>query len=100
MQGQALVEALDLESIQKSFEADCLKVATDMAAYAQYTAQCGSSERQAAVAKVLKLKAEQRRGSQAVVDWMLRNCKFMAGDYTEHHLDLVEASTPPQVPKP
>ncbi|CAE7769661.1 unnamed protein product, partial [Symbiodinium necroappetens] len=91
MQGQALVEALDLQSIEKSFEADCLKVATDMAEYAQYVTQCGSSDRQAAVAKVLKLKAEQRRGSQAVVDWMLRNCKFMAGDYTEHHLDIVEA---------
>ena len=90
-EGRSRIDALDLESVQKAFESDCLKLATDMASFADYVRKCGSSDRDHALAKVLKAKSEHRRGSEAVVSWMNRNCKFVANDYNEEHLNIVEA---------
>ena len=76
--------------MSKAFQADVLKLSTDMARFAEYEGKLSASQRQAAIAKVLKLKAEQRRGSQLVVDWMSRNCKFAAGTFQEVHLNIAE----------
>ena len=91
MQGQSRIEALDLESVQKAYEADTLKLSTDMASFMQYVSRCTATQRQIALTKVLTLKSEQRRGAQAVVDWMARNCKFSAAKYHEDHLNVAEA---------
>ena len=91
MQGQARIEALDLVSVQKAYEADVLKLSTDMASYMQFVSQRNASQRQINLTKVLTLKSEQRRGAQAVVDWMGRNCKFSPAKYNEDHLNIAEA---------
>ena len=62
-----------------------------MASVMDYTTKRDSSQRQLSLAKILKVKSEQRRGSMAVVEWMSRNCKFVAGDYKEEHLNIAEA---------
>ena len=58
------IQVLDLEAVQKVYEADCLKLQTDLARFAEYEAKVASNTRQQAISKVLKLKAENMRGSQ------------------------------------
>ena len=84
------VQALDLEAVQKTFESDVLKLATDMAAWSEYRSKVSAGERRIAITKLLKVKAENRRGSQAVVDWMDKNARFKANAYNEEHLSIAE----------
>ena len=98
------IEALDLESVTKAFQADTLKLSTDMSRFAEYEAKLSASQRQTAITKVLKMKSEQRRGSQLVVEWMGRNCKFVSGSFAEQHLNITEVGNGFQhfnlIPKP
>ena len=81
---------MDLEAIQKSIEADCLKLATDMAAWSEYTCKASAGERKLAITKLLRVKMENRRGSQAVVTYMDKNARFKANAYNEEHLSILE----------
>ena len=85
------IQSLDLESVDKAFQADVLKLGSDMAQFADFESRCCASARKLAISKVLKLKAEQRKGSQVIVEWMSRNARFVAGSYQEEHLNIAEA---------
>ncbi|CAE6940362.1 unnamed protein product [Symbiodinium sp. CCMP2456] len=64
---------LDQESIQKTFEADCYKLAWDLSAFASHLASLCQSRRSAQLAKVCHVRAEMKRGSNAVVNFIERN---------------------------
>ncbi|CAE7316153.1 unnamed protein product, partial [Symbiodinium sp. CCMP2456] len=85
------IKALDMQSVQKAYEADLLKLAEDCSRFSEYLAKITTSKRQLAIARVLKLKSENRRGATLVVDWMQRNAKFAANDYVEEHMNIIEA---------
>ncbi|CAE7231323.1 unnamed protein product, partial [Symbiodinium microadriaticum] len=68
--GASAIQALDLECVQKAFAADLLKLSEDQSLFSEYQQKLGAGQRQKALAKVLRLKSENRRGSQLVVDWM------------------------------
>ena len=63
----------------------------DCSRFSEYLSKLTAGKRQHAIAKVLKLKAENRRGAQLVVDWMHRYAKFATNDYVEEHMNIVEA---------
>ncbi|CAE7762057.1 hypothetical protein AK812_SmicGene34282 [Symbiodinium microadriaticum] len=86
------IKALDIESVQKAYQADLLKVSEDCSRFSEYLSKLTAGKRQHAIAKVLKLKAENRRGAQLVVDWMHRYAKFATNDYVEEHMNIVEAA--------
>ncbi|CAE7407664.1 unnamed protein product, partial [Symbiodinium necroappetens] len=86
------IKALDIESVQKAFQADLLKVSEDCSRFSEYLSKLTAGKRQHAIAKVLKLKAENRRGAQLVVDWMHRYAKFATNDFVEEHMNIVEAA--------
>ena len=50
-----------------------------------------AGERARAMAKILHLKSENKRGSQIVVGWMQRWCHFAANSYADEYLNIVEA---------
>ncbi|CAE7418630.1 unnamed protein product [Symbiodinium sp. CCMP2592] len=88
--GSSAIQALDLECVQKAFAADLLKLSEDQSLFSDYQQRIGAGERQKALAKVLRLKSENRRGSQLVVDWMERNAKHAATSYAEQHVNIIE----------
>ncbi|CAE7749170.1 unnamed protein product [Symbiodinium sp. CCMP2456] len=88
--GASAIEALDLECVQKAFSADLLKLSEDQSLFSDYQQKLGAGQRQKALARVLRLKSENRRGSQLVVDWMERNCKHAASSYAEQHVNIIE----------
>ena len=91
------ITALDMQSVQKAFESDLLKLSEDMSRHANYVSKVSAGQRQHAIAKVLKLKAENRRGASMVVDFMNRNARFVPNDFVEEHLNIMEDC---QSPKP
>ena len=64
---------LDQESIQKTFEADCYKLTWDLSAFATHVDSLSKSKRTAQIAKVCHVRAEMKRGSNAVVNFMEKN---------------------------
>ncbi|CAE7777691.1 unnamed protein product [Symbiodinium sp. CCMP2456] len=88
--GASAIQALDLECVQKAFAADLLKLSEDQSFFSEYQQKLGAGQRQKALAKVLRLKSENRRGSQQVVDWMDRNAKHCATSYAEQHVNVIE----------
>ena len=88
---QGEIEMLDLESVQKSFEADLLRLTSDQAKWADYETKISAGERALEISKILHLKAENKRGSQLVVNWMHRWCRFAANSYSDEHLNIIEA---------
>ena len=84
------ITALDMESVQKAYEADLLKLSEDMSRFSAYTSKVSAGVRQHAIAKVLKLKAENRRGATVVVDFMRRHAMFVANSYVEEHMNFME----------
>ena len=87
----AVIQQLDLESIQKSYESDLLKIATDMSRWGEYESRQTSSARKLAIARVLRLKSENRKGSSIIVNHMERTCQFRANTYGEEHYCMTEA---------
>ena len=96
MASAAMVQALDHEAIEKTFQADVMKLTMDMAAWGDYMAKVTHGKRQQAISKLLKVKAENRRGSQLVVEWMTKNARFSANAYNEEHLCIMEVGGPEQ----
>ena len=81
--GHEQIAQLDLESIQKQFEADCYKIAMDVSSFTTYADGLGKNKRTAQLAKICHLRAEGRRGSNAVVDWMETQCHHEVGLYSD-----------------
>ena len=88
---QGTIDQLDLESVQKSFEADLLRLSSDQAKWADYEMKISAGQRALEISKILHLKAENKRGSQLVVQWMERWCRFAANSYADEHLNIIEA---------
>lgn len=74
------IAKLDQESIQKQFEADCYKVSFDLSTFANHVEAMAKNKRSSAIAKVCHVRAEMKRGSNAVVDFMDKMCP--------HHVSL------------
>ena len=91
--GAHLIQQLDLESVQKAFEADVLKLARDMSSWSEWQNVAQTSERKAAISRVLRLKGENKRGAQLVVGHMDRSCRFKLNHYSEEHFCITEART-------
>ena len=89
--GAQIIEQLDLESIRKAFEADVLKLARDMSNWAEHENKAQTSERKAAIARVLRLKEENKKGASLVISHMERNCKFKLNHFSEEHFCITEA---------
>ena len=81
--GQEQIAQLDLESIQKQFEADCYKISWDVSSFAAYAGAISQNKRSAQLAKVCHLRAESRRGSNAVVEWMQTQCHHEVALYSD-----------------
>ena len=81
--GHDEIARLDTESIQKQFEADKYKVSWDLANFMTYQDSLLKQKRLGQVAKVCHIRAENQRGSAAVVDFMQRNCQHHAGCYDD-----------------
>ena len=64
---------LDQESIQKTFEADCYKLTWDLSAFATHVDSISKNNRTAQIAKVCHVRAEMKRGSNAVVNFIEKN---------------------------
>ena len=86
---QEKIAKLDHESIQKQFESDCYKVQHDVANFAQYADALSQGKRSAQLAKICHLRAESKRGSNVVVEWMQGQCQHEVGLYQDK--DVVEA---------
>ena len=50
------IEQLNLESVQKAYEADALKLSHDMARFSEYQSKVEKTERKTAIARVLHTK--------------------------------------------
>ena len=85
------IEQLDLEVVQKAFDSDLLKLATDMSKWGAYQDRINTSARKQALAKVLHMKQENRKGLQIVIDYMDRRSRFRANSYAEEHFCVMEA---------
>ena len=85
------IEQLDLEVVQKAFDSDLLKLATDMSKWSAYQERLSSSVRKQALSKVLHMKQENRKGLQVVIDFMDRRARFRANSYAEEHFCVMEA---------
>ncbi|CAE7234450.1 unnamed protein product [Symbiodinium sp. CCMP2592] len=68
------ITKLDQESIQKTFESDCYKLTWDLSAFASHVDSLSKNKRTAQIAKVCHVRAEMKRGSNAVVNFMEKNC--------------------------
>ena len=79
--GQEEISKLDAESVQTQFQADIYKVSHDIASFTQFIDQKNKEKRTAQLAKVTHVRAENKRGSMAVVDFMNQNCKHELGLY-------------------
>ena len=90
--GAQLIQQLDLDSIRKAFEADVLKLARDMTSWSEFQNKAQTTQRKAAIARVLRLKAEHKKGAALVVSHMERSCKFKLNHYSEDHFCITEAS--------
>ena len=86
-----MIQRLDLESVQKAFESDVLRLTTDLARWGDYDSKLQSTSRKAQIAKVLRLKNEGRKGSQIVVDFMQRAARFKPNKYADEHSCITEA---------
>ena len=89
-----IIKTLDLESVQKAYESDMLKIAKDMACFSEYEKKIKMTSRKNAIAKVLKVKAECRRGAQLVMEFMDTHAKHRPNKYVEEHLSILEAGLP------
>ena len=67
---QQQIQKLDQESIQKTFEADCYKLTWDLSAFAGHVDSLSKSKRSSQLAKVCHVRAEMKRGSNAVVNFI------------------------------
>ncbi|CAE7499646.1 unnamed protein product [Symbiodinium sp. CCMP2592] len=74
------ISKLDQESIQKQFEADCYKLSFDLSSFANHVEALGKNKRTAQIAKVCHVRAEMKRGSNSVVDFIEKMCP--------HHISL------------
>ena len=90
-QAADVIKNLDLESVQKAFESDLLKLAKDMACFSEYEAKVKAGSRKNAIAKVLKIKSECRRGAQLVMEFMDTHAKHRPNKYDEEHFSILEA---------
>eukprot|EP00439_Symbiodinium_sp_Y106_P052755 s62_g7.t1 len=81
--GMEEVTKLDNESIQKQFESDTYKISLDMASFLAYLAELQKCGRSKQMAKVCHLRAENKRGSSLVLDFMEVNSKHEHGLYKD-----------------
>ena len=79
--GQEEITKLDAESVQKQFQADIYKLSHDIASFSQFIDQQNKEKRTAQLAKVTHVRAENKRGSAAVLEFMNQNCKHVLGLY-------------------
>ena len=89
-----MIAKLDLESVQRAFASDLLKLATDMQKFGHYDSQVRSSSRKMQIAKVLRMKQEHRRGASLVVDFMTKSARFRPNKFQDEHSCVVEAFSP------
>ena len=86
-----MIQKLDMDSIKKSYEADLLKLASDMSRWSEYESRQLASSRKVAIAKVLRLKSENRKGAGIIVQHMEKTCRFRANSFAEEHDCMIEA---------
>ena len=77
------ISKLDAESVQKNFEADLFKISHDTATYMQYTDLVTKSKRNQQLAKVCHVRAENKRGAGAVLEYMSQQSRHDIGLYTD-----------------
>ena len=87
-QGNAEVIRLDNESVQKQFEADLYKVSLDTATFLQHVEMLEKGRRASQLARVCHIRAESKRGSSEVVDFMQKCCRHEVGLFQD--TDAVE----------
>ena len=73
------------------FESDLLKLSTDASRFADYQSKQKSTKRRSALAQVLRMKAENRKGSNLVIDFMNRSARFKSNQYCEEHVCIMQA---------
>ena len=86
------IEQLNLESVQKAYEADALKLSHDMARFSEYQSKVEKTDRKTAIARVLHTKNEHKRGASMIVDFMNRNCRIKSNEYDDEHFCITEVS--------
>ncbi|CAE7938743.1 unnamed protein product, partial [Symbiodinium necroappetens] len=88
---------LDQESIQKTFEADCYKLTWDLSAFATHVDSLTKNKKTAQLAKVCHVRAEMKRGSNTVVNFIEKNSPHDTALYKDRDTceNIKKASTPP-----
>ncbi|CAE7248706.1 unnamed protein product [Symbiodinium necroappetens] len=81
--GMEEVTKLDNESIQKQFESDVYKISLDLTAFLAHLAELQKCGRSKQMAKVCHLRAENKRGSSLVLDFMEVNSRHTHGLYKD-----------------
>ena len=82
------IEKLDMESIQKTFEGDMYKIAHDTSCFAKYVEDVGQCKRAAQLARIYHVRAENQRGSRAVLENLEWHHKHEVGLLTDN--DVLE----------
>ena len=77
------IEKLDMETIQKSFEGDIYKIAHDTSCFAKYVEDVRQCQRAAQLARIYHVRAENKRGSNAVLEFLESNHKHEVGLLTD-----------------
>ena len=87
--GTAQLLKLDQESIQKTFEGDVYKISLDTATFVQHMEQLSKNDRAKQIARVCHMRAEHKRGSGHVVDFMATACHHEVALYKD--VDALES---------